>query len=73
MSKDFSKPDLVRQMILDRLKVPVVFQGFINDWEILSWSFDTWIEKFGDKILPFRSGNKEATKVDLFIHLTLKS
>jgi hypothetical protein len=50
-------------MILEGFKMPVVFNGFIEDWEILSWSLDTWAEKLGDKALPFRSGVRKRTKV----------
>jgi hypothetical protein len=54
---------LMRNMILEGFKMPVVFSGLIEDWEILSWSLDTWAEKFGDKVLPFRSGFRKRTKV----------
>ncbi|PNF33363.1 hypothetical protein B7P43_G04154 [Cryptotermes secundus] len=69
---------LMRHMILEGFKMPVVFNGFIEDWEILSWSLDTWAEKFGDKVLPFRSGFGKSTKVPQWeglcerINLTLK-
>lgn len=69
---------LMRHMILEGLKMPVVFNGLIEDWEILSWSLDTWAEKFGDKVLPFRLGYRKKTKVPQWeglcerIDLTLK-
>jgi hypothetical protein len=50
-------------MILEGFKMPVVFNGFIDDWEILSWSLDAWAEKLGDRVLPFRSGFRRRTKV----------
>jgi hypothetical protein len=53
----------MRHMILEGFKMPVIFNGLIEDWEILSWSLDTWVEKFGDKVLPFRSGYRKRTKV----------
>jgi hypothetical protein len=49
-------------MILEGFNVPVVFNGFIDDWEILSWSLDTWAEKLDDQVLPFRSGVRKSTK-----------
>lgn len=54
---------LMRHMILEGFKTPVVFNKFVEDWEILSWSMDTWAEKLGDKVLPFRSGFRKRTKV----------
>jgi hypothetical protein len=55
--------DVMRRMILEGFKEPVVFSKGIEDWEILSWSLDTWSEKFGDRLLPFRSGVRKSTKV----------
>jgi hypothetical protein len=54
---------IMRQMILGGFKVPVVFSRFIDDWEILSWSLDTWAEKLDKCVLPFRSGVRKSTKV----------
>ncbi|XP_069689050.1 HSPB1-associated protein 1 isoform X2 [Periplaneta americana] len=53
---------LTRQMILKGFEVPVVFKGFINDWELLSWDLDNWAQKLGDAVLPFRSGCRKFTK-----------
>jgi hypothetical protein len=54
---------LMQHMILGGLKVPVIFNRFIDDWEILSWSLDTWAEKLDEQVLPFRSGVRKSTKV----------
>lgn len=54
---------LMRHMILRGFKVPVVFNRFIEDWEILSWSLDTWAEKLDEQVLTFRSGVRKSTKV----------
>ena len=54
---------LMRHMILEGFKEPVVFTRCIEDWEILSWNLDTWADQFGDRSLPFRSGVRKSTKV----------
>jgi len=56
---------LMRHMILEGFKVPIVFNRFIEDWEILPWSLDTWAEKLDNQVLPFRSGVRKRTKVSL--------
>ncbi|GFG32651.1 hypothetical protein Cfor_12761 [Coptotermes formosanus] len=55
--------DVMRHMILKGFKEPIVFTRCIEDWDVLSWSLDTWAEKFGDRVLPFRSGVRKSTKV----------
>lgn len=45
-----------REFILS-LNEPVVFNGMIDDWEIIKWGIEDWAKILGEnKQLPFRSG-----------------
>ncbi|CAG2054162.1 unnamed protein product, partial [Timema podura] len=55
-------PSLIKDMILDGLRYPVVFRGLIFDWEMLDWSPQAWVEHLGDMKLPFRRGQKKVTE-----------
>nr|CAD7202661.1 unnamed protein product [Timema douglasi] len=58
-------PSLIKEMILDDLRYPVVFRGHIFDWEMLGWSPQDWVKHLGDKKLPFRRGQKKVTEWQL--------
>ncbi|PSN48234.1 hypothetical protein C0J52_03590 [Blattella germanica] len=59
---DRPSADLIRSMVMEGFASPMLFHGFINDWEIMSWDLGTWSEKLGNKALPFRSGIRRVTK-----------
>ncbi|KAF4531961.1 hypothetical protein B566_EDAN010208 [Ephemera danica] len=49
----------MRNLILEQLKEPTIFNDCIDDWPLLKWTLDEWSFKIGDKPLPFRTGSKK--------------
>lgn len=54
---------------IKNLEEPVLFHNILKTlngehiWDILNWDLETFSAKFGEKILPFRTGHKARTMV----------
>ena len=64
---------IIKQLIFTKLTQPVIFKGFIKEWELLNWNLETWAAKLGEKPLPFRCGTGKFTKVYINEYNSLKT
>lgn len=55
----------VRDFITD-LSEPVVFQGMIDDWDMIRWEVEDWTAVFDDEDLPVRSATSSCSAFPLW-------
>ncbi|CAH0690086.1 unnamed protein product [Spodoptera exigua] len=50
--------DIVRNLVANS-SVPLVFRGYVRNWQICQWDVEKWCSVFGEKEIPFRCLKKD--------------
>jgi len=50
--------------VIESSQVPIIFNGMLDDWELLKWNLDKWNNILEHQLLDCRKGRITCSKVN---------